>query len=228
MDDFIFDYTESDGGVTIAPIVGRVDGDVIFTEKIVAQNSIDIGNPAGGFGGGYSFPLTIGLNEYVLKSNITTNELVWAPNLGGGGGGDVINGGNLGPLTVGTLDNTPMNIISGGSINIGQIGVPDQIRLNGSIGFQYNNISSALGTLTLNADYYFVEISNSGTNIVSLPLASTAEGRYYIISKGFSDGTLQIIPNISDTIDGNASITLRVLNQRIKIISNGTNKWIIL
>ena len=33
MDDFIFDYTESDGGVTIAPIVGRVDGDVIFTEK---------------------------------------------------------------------------------------------------------------------------------------------------------------------------------------------------
>lgn len=229
MDDFTFDYSTADGGVVPPPVteIGP-GGEVIFNDgEVIVQDGLSIGDPTGGVGGGYSFPLPIGPNTYVLATNTLANELVWVPNAGGGGG-DIVNGGNFGPITIGTIDATPFNLISGGSINIGATGSPDQIHLNGSVGFQYDNISTALGTLTLTADYYFVEVTNAGTNIVELPDASTAVGRKYIISKGFAGGTLQLTTSVSDTIDGNPSLILRVLNQRIKLISNGVDKWIIL
>lgn len=230
MDDFTFDYSTTDGGVVPPPVnEGGPGGEVIFNDGgVIAQQGLSIGDPNGGVGGGYSFPLPIGPNSYVLAANTLANELVWVPNAGGGGGGDIINGGNFGPITIGTTDATQFNLISGGSINIGQIGTPDQIHLNGSVGYQYDNINTALGTLNLSADYFFVEVTNAGTNILALPDASTAVGRQYILSKGFSGGTLQITTTLSDTIDGNINITLKVLNQRIKLISNGVDKWIIL
>lgn len=231
MDGFIFDYSATDGGVIPPPVnEGGPGGEVIFNDgEVIAQDGLSIGDPTGGVGGGYSFPLPIGPNSYVLAANTLANALVWVPNAGGGGGGgDIVNGGNFGPLTMGTIDATPVNIISGGSINIGATGNPDQIHLNGSVGYQYDNITASLGTLVLNADYFFVEVSNAGTNTIALPDAATAVGRQYIVSKGFSGGTLQITTTPSDTIDGNASLTLRVLNQRIKLISNGVDKWIIL
>lgn len=226
MDFLTFDYTSTDAGVAPAPII-ESDGSSSFTGDVNIGGDFTIGSGTGA-NGGYTFEQTIGPQGFVLASNVATNSLIWVSNAGGGGG-DVSNGGDTGPVTVGTVDATPFNLISGGAINIGQSGVPDQIYLNGSVGFQYDNIMAAVGTLNLDASYFFVEISNSGTNTVLLPDASIAKGRQYIISKNFAGpAQLTITTTASDTIDGNASISLNILNQRIKLISNGDNKWIII
>lgn len=223
MDGFTFDFTNTDGQVDVPPVTGTgPDGETAFVDGIA------IGNATGGVGGGFSFPTIIGTNGYVLAADVGTNSLEWVPNAGGGGGGDVINGGQSGPISVGTLDSTNMSIISGGTINIGASGSTDQIALNGSVGFQYDNISGALGTLNLNADYFFIEVTNDGTTVVALPDASTSIGRQYIISKGFAGGSLTITTTVSDTIDGQNTMALSVENQRIQLISNGTDKWLIL
>ena len=227
MDFFTFDYTTTDSGVAPPAIIEASGSNTFNNDVNISGGEFTIGSGTGS-SGGYKFPSSIGPQGYVLASDVTANSLVWVSNASGGGGGDIINGGNSGPVSIGTLDGTNFNLVSGGEINIGQTGVPDQIKLNGSVGFQYDEINTALGTLNLNSDYFFVEITNSGTNTVLLPDASTAIGRQYIISKGFSGGTLLITTTVSDTIDGNNQLPLIGLNQRIKLISNGTNKWIIL
>ena len=223
MDTFTFDFAKSDGLVSVPPATeSNIDGETIF------EDGIAVGNPAGG-AGGYSLPNAIGTDTYVMAADVNTNSLIWVPNAGGGGGGgDILNGGQPGPISVGTTDETPMSIISGGTLNIGTQGSSDHILLNGSVGFQYDKITTALGTLNLNSDYFFVEVTNSGTNIVALPDASTATGRQYIISKGFPNNTLTITTTASDTIDGENVIQLTAENQRIQLISNGSDKWLIL
>lgn len=220
MDFFIFDYTTTESNIAPVPSVGDNGSNTFNSNITINGGELTIGSGTER----YKFPLSIGPQGYVLVSDVATNSLVWVSNVSG----DIINGGNNGPISIGTLDGTNFNLISGGEINIGQTGVPDQIKLNGSVGFQYDEINTSLGTLNLNADYFFVEITNSDTNTVLLPDASTAIGRQYIISKGFSGGTLLITTTTSDTIDGNNQLPLIGLNQRIKLISNGTNKWIIL
>jgi hypothetical protein len=223
MDGFTFDFTNSDGLVAVPPTTEiGAGGETIF------DSGIGVGNPTGGVGGGFLLPTTIGTNEYILTADVGTNSLVWVSNEGGQSIGDIVNGGQIGPISVGTTDATTMNIISGGAINIGATGSADQIAFNGSVGFQYDNISGALGTLTLNADYFFVEVTNAGTTEVALPDANTAVGRQYLISKGFAGGTLTITTTESNTIDEVDDVVLSVQNQRIQLISNGTDKWFVM
>lgn len=223
MDSYTFDFTQTNGLVSVPPVVETgTGGETIF------NNGIASGNPAGGVGGGFSFPTIIGTNTYVMAADVGTNSLVWVPNAGGIPAGDILNGGQSGPISIGTTDATPMSIISGGALNIGATGSADQILLNGSVGFQYDEITTALGTLNLNSDYFFVEVTNAGTTAIALPDANTATGRQYIVSKGFAGGTLTITTTVSDTIDGQSTIVLTVQNQRIQLISNGSNKWLIL
>ena len=219
MDSFTFDFDKNDGLVSVPPAIeSNIDGVTIF------EGGISVGNPTGGAVGGYSLPNVIGPNTYIMSADVDTNSLIWVPNAGG----DILNGGQPGPISVGTTDATDMSIISGGTLNIGTHGSSDHILLNGSVGFQYDKITTALGTLNLNSDYFFVEVTNSGTNIVALPDASTATGRQYIISKGFPNNTLTITTTASDTIDGENVIQLTAENQRIQLISNGSDKWLIL
>lgn len=228
MDFFTFDYTTTNAGIAPAPII-QTDSSSNFSNSVVVSSGDFTVGTGDGSNGGYTFEPSIGPQGYVLSSDVPTNKLVWVPNAGGGGGGDINNGGNSGPISIGTVDSTPLNLFSGGPINIGQVGSVDQILLNGSVGFQYDNITAALGTFLLTSDYFFIEVSNSGTNTVELPLSSTAKGRQYIISKNFpSPSQLTIITTGFDNIDGNSSLTLNVQNQRIKLISNGIDKWIIL
>ena len=226
MDTLTIDYTSSDGNIIALPI--KDANNVIFDEStVVAQQGLEVGTATGGITGGYTLPTVIGTDGYVLASNVASNSLVWTAVGGGLINGGLINGGNTGTISMGSLTaNT--TIISGGIIHIGTLGLSNRISLNGSVEFQYDNISTALGTLTLNSDYFFVEITNAGTNEVLLPDASTTIGRQYIISKGFVGSTLTITTSISDNIDGSNTITLNIINQRIQLISNGLNKWLIL
>lgn len=230
MDSITIDYTKNFGGTVTTPTneVGA-GGEIIFNDaEIIAQKGLSIGLPTGGITGGYRFPVTIGTNNQILKADIVNNRVIWSDNLVGGGGGDIINGGNTGPVVIGTTDATATSIISGAGINIGQLNTPNQISLNGSVGYQYDKINTAVGTLNLNADYFFIEVTNAGTNTISLPDASTAVGRQYIISKGFVGGTLTITTTASDNIDGIDTIILKIVDQRVKLISNGLDKWVII
>lgn len=151
-------------------------------------------------------------------------------NINGGGGTELPSGGQPGPLTIGTTDATEFNLISGGSINIGDASSPDEIHLLGSISFQYDNISLGIEPFNLTASHYFVEITNSATTTVNVPLASTSLGRSYIISRGDGYvGTLTIQTSGSDTLDGSVpSFNLIAPNQKITIISNGISDWLLI
>ena len=230
MDFITIDYSVNDGLINSTPTTSLVGGDIVFNDDVSFGNTktdtLTMGNPTGGVGGGYTFATILGPDGYVMSSDVASNDIVWQPS--GIGAGDVHNGGDPGPVSVGTTDATNMTIISGGDIAIGSAGSGDQILLNGGVNFQYHNINTALGTLILDSQYFFIEITNAGTTVVELPDASTANGRQYIISKGFSSGTLTLSTSVSDTIDGQPTMTMTQLDQRIKVISNGDDKWLIL
>lgn len=155
------------------------------------------------------------------------------------GGGEVLLGGQPGPLIIGTTDSTDLNFISGGAINIGDSGNPDdQIQMNGSVGFQYTNVTTAEPTavspnVTLNATHYFVEITDNALTNVILPPASIAVGRQYIIVNGRPQtdpnplvDAITVMANGTDTIDGVTNQTIP-RSAKITIISNGIDKWFI-
>ena len=67
----------------------------------------------------------------------------------------------------------------------------------------------------------------SGNNTVVLPNANSRTGKKYIISKGYAGDMLTINTQTADKIDGDDTLELTVLNQRIQLISSGTNRWMI-
>jgi hypothetical protein len=146
---------------------------------------------------------------------------------GGGGVGDIINGGQPGPVTIGTTDATATTITSGADIQIGDAGSADEIHLNGSLSFQYELLNNAVATETLDDSHYFVEIASAMTTTVQLPAASIAAGRQYVIVNGKATGELTVVPNGGDTIDGETSHVLQKTDWRFTLMSNGGTKWLI-
>ena len=223
MDTYSFDFTIHDGDILPQEII-ETDGSTSVTGVFSANAGLIVGvSPTE-----YSFPAAIGTNGYVLAANTTSGELEWVSNAGGGGGsGDIINGGQTGPVSVGTTDATDFSLISGGKINIGSSSSGDQILIHGSVAYQYDSITSGVGTFTLTANHYFVEINTTGITQVDLPDVTLSVGRAYIISKGTATGSIIIDAFGGQTIDNIGSLTLSVQNQRIRVISNGVDKWYI-
>ena len=106
----------------------------------------------------------------------------------------------------------------------------------GTFNFAYDKIEDADTTLpsySLLGNQYLVEIRGSGITKVFLPDADGIAGRQYIVSKGYSGGTLSVnvSPTSGDTfegIGGLTSINLVVENQRLKVTSSGEDRWIII
>ena len=145
---------------------------------------------------------------------------------GGGGSGDIVNGGQVGPVTVGTTNATTTKLISGDDIQIGDSTVDNEIYLNGSLSFQYELLNNAIVTETLDDSHYFVEVTSATTTTIQLPVATTA-GRQYVIVNGKTSGILTILPSGGDTIDGITSHILKKTDWRFTVISNGGTKWLI-
>jgi hypothetical protein len=102
------------------------------------------------------------------------------------------------------------------------------IKLVGGLTVQYDNISSGVSPFILEDKHHLVDISNSSTNIVELPPASIKKGKLYIISKNYVGGTLTILTQSLDTIDGDNTISMSILHERISLISTGSNGWLII
>jgi hypothetical protein len=222
-------------GVTPIPVsTYDVGGEkiTIFTGTVIVNDKLVIGNPPDyptTLGTAYSFPTSIGLLDQVLTPDVSMNMLEWEAQTG-----TVLNGGQSGAVTIGTTTANDLTLISSGGIHIGDSST-DDIHLQGGVRYQYNAIADTDppggNTFDLELSHYFVEITGSGITTVRLPDADGAvAGHMYIISKGYTGGALAIksAPASGDTIDGLAQINLTYKDQRLKVISSGTDRWLIL
>jgi len=206
-----------------------LEGTVIINDKLVVGNPPDYPTT---LGTAYAFPIAEGTVGQVLAADPSQNELDWA-NQTGGGGGDIFNGGQLGVVTIGTTSADDLTLVSSAKINIGDV-TTDDIHLQGGIRYQYDAIADTTppggNTVNLELSHYFVEITGPGITSVRLPPADAISGHMYIISKGYAGGTLAVKPASAsdDQIDGISQINLVAMDQRLKVISSGLDRWLIL
>jgi uncharacterized protein (TIGR02145 family) len=96
--------------------------------------------------------------------------------------------------------------------------------INGSIGYKVTTITSAT---TLDNTHNIV-LSNTGPYTVTLPAAASNTGRVYSIKNIDSDcDDITIDGNSTETIDGSATYVLDSYNNVVRIISDGSNWFII-
>lgn len=164
---------------------------------------------------GFSFPTAIGTNGQTLIVPPSGNTLLWGAG-GGGGSGDILNGGQPGAVDIGSTDN---KLTLRGNTGVKVIGGLD-------IQFDTINIIDT-GSFTLDDSHHMVDITSTPSANVSviLPEAETREGKLYIISKGYSSGILTIDTQPTDKIDGDDTFVLTGINNRIQLVSGGTNRW---
>jgi hypothetical protein len=166
----------------------------------------------------YTIPNTIGLPNQVLAVDTLGTNLKWNDiGTGGTGCGDIYNGGQSGPVLIGSNDSQ----FSIGFDN-------NHINLIGGLNFQHDIISFSNPTeFNLTDKYYFVELTDNVLS-VKLPSVVLSSGRSYIISNKSLQNNIHIIPNGTDTIDGKSFLNLSVKNTRIQIISNGESMWFLI
>ena len=232
-----FDLTQFDTGVNPIPFQTVVVGGekiTVLEGTLIVNDKFIIGTPPNypsSMGTAYAFPPSIGLINQVLIADPTMSEVKWANQTGGG---DIYNGGQAGAVTIGTTSFNNLTLVSSGQIHIGD-NTTDDIHIQGGIRYQYDAIANTTppggNTIDLLLSHYFVEITGSEISTVRLPDADGAvSGHMYVISKGYSGGTLSVKPAVAsgDTIDGLTQINLVSKDQRLKVISSGANRLLIL
>jgi hypothetical protein len=99
-------------------------------------------------------------------------------------------------------------------------------------GYGLKAINTTLNTetvvTTFSNDYTFLNTDRSsmytwtgGAGTVTLPLASSVGGGWFVIIKNDGSGILNIAPQGSDTIDGNATAQLQI-EESVVVVSNGS------
>jgi hypothetical protein len=111
-----------------------------------------------------------------------------------------------------------------GNLGVGVITAKSTLEVNGSVGYK---IATKTANYTAADDAVILTDATSATITISLPAASTATGRMYIIKKITAANSVIIDPNGSELLDGATTQTLTTTNQRMNIISNGTAWYII-
>ena len=117
-----------------------------------------------------------------------------------------------------------ITIQNDGDIGIGTTSPASTLEINGSIGYKVTTITSAT---TLDNTHNIV-LSNTGPYTVTLPAAASNTGRVYSIKNIDSDcDDITIDGNSTETIDGSATYVLDSYNNVVRIISDGSNWFII-
>ena len=125
-------------------------------------------------------------------------------------------------ISNGTTDR--ITIQNDGDIGIGTTSPASTIDIQGSMGLKVTTITSAT---TLDNTHNIV-LSNTGPYTVTLPAAASNTGRVYSIKNIDSDcDDITIDGNSTETIDGSATYVLDSYNNVVRIISDGSNWFII-
>lgn len=99
------------------------------------------------------------------------------------------------------------------------------LSISGALNLPVTTVSA---NTTLNATNYTVLVNSSGSIIITLPLANSSKGRIYVIKKVITTGgTVTILRQGTDTIDGVASQAISTLWAKIIVQSDGANWYII-
>lgn len=148
------------------------------------------------------------LGAPLVENNGTIGSVIIAQNIDG-----VLSGND--PLI--TVDEN-------GVIGIGSQSNP--IKFNSGICNKWEQINDSGTNYQLTDANYAVEIISATYTTVTLPEANKS-GCEFIVARAFPEGsgTLYVVTQGSDTIDGDSSIELPFEDSRIKVISNGVGEW---
>lgn len=130
-------------------------------------------------------------------------------------------------MTGGTAQatNERMRIDGNGNVGIGNNNPTSTFAVSGSRAYAFTTkTTNYLAT----ANDYCIICNNAGAITISLPAASSAAGRVYVIKKisGLLNNVV-IDPNASETIDGTLTRTLSLQYESVVIQSDGNN-WFVL
>lgn len=117
-----------------------------------------------------------------------------------------------------------VTIQNDGDVGIGTTSPASTLDVNGSMGLKVNTIASGI---TLDQTYNVI-LCNTGPYTVTLPPAASNTGRVYLIKNIDSEcDDITIDGNSTETIDGSATYVLDSYNNVVRIISDGSNWFII-
>lgn len=137
-------------------------------------------------------------------------------------GGDIRNGGQNGPVTIGSLDGGPVTIINNGG----------DVFISSSIRYKYDKITDNSGdpNFYITDDHYLVEISDPVITDVWLPESDSIGGRTVIINNCRVGNPLRVNVAVGsgDLIDGSPFVDLPLENQRLSLVSSGVDKWFLI
>jgi len=119
-----------------------------------------------------------------------------------------------------------------GNIGIGTTAPSAKLHVSGDTiisGAFSTKVTTITANTTLDNTYHIVLANaTNGAITITLPSASTCSGRQYVIKKiDSSTNAVTIAPQSGQTIDGQTGINITTQNDLRRIVSNGTNWYII-
>jgi hypothetical protein len=117
-----------------------------------------------------------------------------------------------------------------GEDNTVQVGGSEStVEITGTIVYNFKRLTEPNTNHDLTESDYFVEVASNTYNTVTLPLASSAESRHYVISRAYNNtnDNLRLVARVGDDIDEATEIRLKNPREHITLISNGLNSWYI-
>lgn len=226
---YILDNSRNDVGNYVVPvgtpnIITSYDKAQVIDNFIIGQNSTK-----------YVFPSTKSPSPNYTLKDPGTGILEWtALTSGGGGSGDITNGGQSGAISIGSTDNTmsfinssgpQIQILQDGTIYLGNPSNPNNIIITGGIDYSFKQITGPITNYDLTNNDYMIEVINATVNTITLPTAIGNGGRTYIITSGSTNTNLTIVPQSGQTIDGSSSYRLKYINTHLRIVSNSIGSW---
>ncbi len=119
---------------------------------------------------------------------------------------------------------TNLYIENSGKVGVGTTTPVSKLDINGSLSYKVVNINT---NYTAADETILIADASSGNITITLPAASSVDGRTYTIKKSTAANQVIVDGNGGETIDGAATKTLSAQYAKLTIVSNGGNWFVI-
>lgn len=118
-----------------------------------------------------------------------------------------------------------------GAVNAGSLTVTNQTVLNGGQKVKLSSLVNANYIATA-ADFIIQVDTNAGAFSVTLPSAATVEAGVMMVIKDARSNAdvnnITVLPDGSDTIDGEVNYVIQDINASVKFVSDGVSRWLLI
>jgi hypothetical protein len=118
-----------------------------------------------------------------------------------------------------------------GTVTAGTLSVTNQAVLNGGQKVKLSALIIANYVATA-ADFIIQVDTSAGAFSVTLPSAATVEAGVMMVIKDARSNAevnnITVLPDGTDTIDGEASYTIQDVNASVKFVSDGISRWLLI